>query len=312
MKNLIIISRDWTTYKSLFAQSDFLKTQFNLCEAGEIPLAEHLASAQVILGDPDVSALCIERCHALEWLQSTWAGNNKLQNIQKRDYLLTGVKGIYGQQMLEYLLSYLLHFTRRIEEFTHVKQKKKWIPLPCKTLSSYEIGIMGLGNIGQEVAQQLTNFGMRVHGLSTSIKNLNNVIEYTPDDLDRFLQNCDFVFNLLPETPATKGLCDANFFSKMKPQSVFINAGRGSIIDFPSSLINVLNANHLKAAVLDVFEQEPLPTEHPYYTTNNLYMSYHTAAISNPQKVFDLFEANAARYVNDETMLYKHSFEKAY
>ncbi|MFT6269726.1 MAG: phosphoglycerate dehydrogenase-like enzyme [Alphaproteobacteria bacterium] len=312
MKNLVIISRDWEVYKARFEKNKHLQTHFHLHSASQLPSKESLAVAEVIIGEPDFTSLYVKSCPNLMWLQSTWAGNNKLQGVDKQDYMLTGVKGVFGLQMVEYVLSYLLYFTRRIEDFNQVKSNKEWSQLPCKTLSEYSIGIMGLGSIGKEVANRLAEFGMKINGLSRGKKQTPKVNEYTYDELGSFLENCDFVLNLLPETAATKGFCNKAFFAQMKPGSVFINAGRGSVIDAPNSVIHAIETTMLKAAVLDVYEQEPLPATHPYYNTPNLYLSCHTAAISDPQKVFDVFEQNATNYISGEALLYKHDFAAGY
>lgn len=312
MKNLVIISRHWKIYKARFEGNNELQKYFKLMDAGESSTVLILEQTEVILGEPDLTAKCVLLCPQLDWLQSTWAGNNKLQAVAKQDYRLTGVKGVFGLQMVEYVLSYLLYFTRRIEDFNELKQSQNWSQLPCKTLSHSSIGIMGLGSIGQELAQRLLQFGMSVNGLSRSIKNIANINEFSYKELPQFLSSCDYVVNLLPETEVTKGLCNQPFFSQMKKGSVFINAGRGSAIDCPQSLIEALEKKYLKAAVLDVFDQEPLPNDHPYYTTENLYMTCHTAAISDPQQVFDLFERNAVLYNKSEALLYEHNFTQGY
>jgi phosphoglycerate dehydrogenase-like enzyme len=312
MKNLVIISKDWKEYKVMFSKSDYLQSQFNLVSAYLSPDNKALKTAEVVLGDPDLSAPHIKSFTHLKWLQSTWAGNNRLQAISKQDYILSGVKGIFGQQMFEYLLSYLLFFTRRIDDFDELKKNGAWSSLECKTLSQYKIGILGMGNIGQEVAQKLLPFGMKINGMSNKHKHLTNINHYTLDNLAGFLENCDFVFNLLPETPSTIGLCNTSFFNQMKPGSVFINAGRGSVIDSPKSIISALQSNHLKAAVLDVFEHEPLPNEHPFYITPRLYLSCHTAAVSQANKVFEVFEQNARKYLEGKPLLYLHNFASAY
>lgn len=312
MKNVVIISRDWRVYQERFTANKLLQKHYHLQSASQSPNKASLACAHIVMGEPDLTSKYIHECPQLEWLQSTWAGNNKLQALNKQDYVLTGVKGVFGLQMVEYLLSYLLHFTRRIDDFAQVKANKQWAQLRCKTLCEYEIGIMGLGNIGQEVAARLLDFGMKVNGLARSKKGIPNINEYTFEELPIFLQNCDFVFNLLPETDMTTGLCNATFFAKMKDGSVFINAGRGSVIDSPNSIINALASGKLSAAVLDVYEQEPLVSTHPYYTTNNVYLSCHTAAISNPQEVFDVFVENALKFAGDAPMLYLHNFAEGY
>lgn len=312
MKNLVILSRDWKFLQAQFEQSNYLQSHFKLLSATISPATEVLKKAEVVLGDPDLGSTHIQACTHLQWFQSTWAGNNKLQSIAKQNYILTGIKDVFGQPMLEYVLSYLLYFTRRINDFSQLKEDKTWRQLSCPPLSNYQIGIMGLGNIGTEVAQKLLSFGMRVNGLATQIKHLSGINEYTIKDLPKFLEGCDFVLNLLPETQKTIGLCNVEFFSQMKASSVFINAGRGSVIDSPNSIIQALNHGYLSAAVLDVFDQEPLAPEHPYYNQANVYISCHTAAISDPQQVFDLFETNAKRFIEGKSLLYRHNFDKAY
>lgn len=312
MKNVVIISRDWELYEDRFHCSKVLHEHFTLLGASKVPSEKSIALANVIISEPDLASRYIKDCLNLDWLQSTWAGNNKLQALSKRDYILSGVKGVFGLQMVEYVLSYLLYFTRRIEDFSLVKANNQWLQLPCKTLSQYKIGIMGLGNIGQEVANRLLTFGMQVNGLSRSDKQVESVRMYRYEQLSLFLDSCDFVCNLLPETPTTIGLCNETFFAQMKPGSVFINAGRGSVVDKPSSIIQAINTGRLKAAVLDVYEQEPLPSSHPYYTAPNVYLSCHTAAISDANKVFDVFEKNALKYIAGEALHYQHDFSLGY
>ena len=312
MKNLVIISRHWEVYKVRFEANHELQKHFTLLAAGEQTSTLILQQVEVMIGEPNLIAKCLLHCPKLKWLQSTWAGNNALQALTKKDYQLTGVKGVFGLQMVEYVLSYLLYFTRRIEEFNELKDKQTWSQLPCKTLSSYSIGIMGFGSIGQELAQRLLQFGMTVNGLSRNLKHISNINEFTYQELPEFLNKSDYVVNLLPETEITTGLCDRQFFKQMKKGSVFINAGRGSAIDTPNSIIEALKNEWIKAAVLDVFEQEPLPKHHPYYSTKNLYMTCHTAAISDPQQVFDLFEKNANLYNQGKPLLYPHDFTQGY
>ncbi len=312
MKNLIIVSRYSEFFARCFYQHEQLQQHFTLLGANNPPRLAHLKQAEVMLGDPNVVSEYLLSAPNLKWVQSTWAGNNKLQNIGKHDYLLSGVKGIFDVQMFEYVMSYILYFTRRIEAFNELKEKQQWSQLICKTLSEYSVGIMGMGSIGSQVAVKLGAMGMTINSYSRSNKHIPNVTSYTHDNLAVFLQNSDFVINLLPETDLTRGFCDANFFTLMKQDSVFINAGRGSVIKQDQDMVNALNKGLLRGAVLDVFEQEPLPSTHVYYTTPNLYITCHTAAISNPQKVFDLFAKNAMHYIQQEPLLYLHDFKRGY
>ena len=141
---------------------------------------------------------------------------------------------------------------------------------------------------------------------------LDGIKYYRHSDLHNFLQNCNVIVSVLPETAATKGFCNDAFFQNMQANSIFINVGRGSVIDRPSSLIDALESGHLKSAVLDVYDTEPLPNEHAYYDTENLYITCHTAAISRPTEVFDVFYNNAIRLTTGKKLLYMHDFDLGY
>jgi phosphoglycerate dehydrogenase-like enzyme len=107
-------------------------------------------------------------------------------------------------------------------------------------------------------------------------------------------------------------VCDADFFDAMKPTAVFLNAGRGSLIKNDQVLIDALQQGKIKAAVLDVFTQEPLSGTHPFYHLKNCYLTNHTAAVSNPEAVCAVFLQNLERFVASQPLLYQHDFNKGY
>jgi phosphoglycerate dehydrogenase-like enzyme len=310
MTHLVICSRDSSAYKNYLKQRPDISLE--LVYAGLHPTPIALANAKILLGEPDLIAPIISKCPNLEWIQSSWAGNNKLQHNNNAQYVLTGVKGIFAQQMTEYVLAYILYFQRSLEQFKQLKAERVWSQIPSVSLVGKTLGIMGMGNIGQAVGKQLHALGITIIGLSHSSKNLPNIDTYTSDHLAEFLSRCDYIVNFLPETKNTIGFCDAAFFKAMRKGSIFINAGRGTVIDEPKALIDELSRGHLEAAVLDVFEQEPLPKEHPYYNVDNIYITCHTAAVSAPADVFDIFTKNLALFRQKKPMLYQHDFNKGY
>jgi phosphoglycerate dehydrogenase-like enzyme len=99
----------------------------------------------------------------------------------------------------------------------------------------------------------------------------------------------------LPETPSTRRVFDRNCFVNMKPSATFFNVGRGSSVD-DDALIDALNSKQIRRAVLDVFEQEPLPEDHPYWTTPNLVVTPHVSAPSHPNDIAGIFRENIALY----------------
>lgn len=319
MHKLAIISNDHQAFEKMYLADKNLQTLYKLIYSGNTLPEQHLHEVEVLIGEPNLLVNIIERCSSLKWVQSTWAGNNKLQNLHFQDYILTGVKNVFGLQMVEYILAYMLFFSRRINEFNQLKDNKQWIQLPCHTLSNYKVTIFGMGSIGTQVANQLSTMGMQVTGI---VKNIEKHSQETSQNMKiriatfeesiSFINESDYVINLLPETEETKGLFNSRLFSEFKLGSVFINAGRGNVVDKPESLTNVLKSNHLKAAVLDVFEQEPLDSSHEYYNTDNLYITCHTAAISHPNQVFKIFHSNALKFSIGQPLDYLHDFKLGY
>jgi phosphoglycerate dehydrogenase-like enzyme len=310
--NLVIISRDHQAYQLLFEEHCQRFKQIHLSYCGQQATEACLASAHIILSEPDLAAEFVDQCPSLRWLQSTWAGNNKLQHHPKRDYVLTGVKGIFAQQMREYVMAYVLYFQRKISSFENLQKNMKWENLPLSTLNGKTLGIMGLGSIGNEVAKTAQHFGMHIKAITRDSQGLKDVTYYAISELYEFATDCDYIVNLLPQTQQTEGLCTSLFFNKMKNSAVFINAGRGSIVDHEQTLVDALQNKEILAAVLDVFVNEPLATESKLYTAPNCYITNHTAAISQPDRVFSVFLQNLERFTHQQNLLYTHDFQRGY
>ena len=271
-------------------------------------------SVSILLADPDLAACIVEQCHNLSWCQSTWAGNAPLLRAPKRDYTLTGVKGIFGKLMREYVFAYLLQHARNIKTFSDNQQSTPpiWEAAPRQPLHGQTLGILGLGSIGKSLIPVAKVFGMNVVGLSRSGANINDVdAMYTPASLLQFAQHADHVVNLMPDTPDTHDFVSYSFFKALKPHSIFINAGRGSAVD-DLALVECLDKGYLAHAVLDVFRQEPLPQSHAFWSHPKITITAHTAAESQPSDVASVFLANAKRYLRHEPLHYQFDFDKGY
>lgn len=271
-------------------------------------------AVRVMLADPDLASSIIDKCSTLTWCQSTWAGNAPLLNASKTDYTLTGLKGIFGKLMREYVFAYLLAHARNVKTFEQNQRTSppKWEASKRVPLNGQTLGIVGLGSIGQALMPVAHAFGMQVVGLTRSGKEVEGAIAvYTPDDIEGFANACDHVVNLMPDTPTTQNMLSHGFFNALKPHSVFINAGRGSAVD-DDALIQALNSGALSHAVLDVFRNEPLDPAHPFWQHPNISVTAHTAAESQPSDVADVFLDNALRYIKGEPLKYQFDFDKGY
>ncbi|BFT31312.1 D-2-hydroxyacid dehydrogenase [Alteromonas sp. D210916BOD_24] len=278
------------------------------------PKAVDTANTQVLLADPDLAAEIVLDCHTLRWIQSTWAGNAPLLNLAKTDYLLTGLKGVFGKLMREYVFAYLLQHARSVSDFSTNQRASPpfWKTIPRFPLDGQTLGITGLGNIGEALIPVAHAFGMKVIGLSRSGRSVSGTEKmYTAETLVEFAQRSDHVVNLMPETPATQNLLSYDFFRALKPYSVFINAGRGSAIN-EEALLTCLNEQCFKHAVLDVFRQEPLGSAHPFWHHPRVSVTCHTAAESQPSDVATVFLDNAMQFILGRPLHYRLDFEKGY
>lgn len=310
---LTILSRD----------ADLLKNEITALNCNALRIVQCATRADdidtdkvhILLADPDLAVKVVEQCHQLRWCQSTWAGNKPLLQLAKQDYTLTGVRGIFGEKMREYVFAYLLHFSRDIDTFRALEsapQQHRWMQPAPGTLHGTTLGILGAGSIASSLLPVAHAFGMRVIGLNSKGKAQPGYDAiFASGDKQKFAATCHAIVNLLPDTSATVNFIDERFLSALPEGAVFINAGRGSAVD-DSALLNALDNGMLRAAVLDVFRQEPLPESHPFWSHPKVWVSQHTAAISAPEDVARVFAKNLDRYLNGEPLHYQLDFERGY
>ena len=268
----------------------------------------------VLLADPDLAASIIDDCSSLIWCQSTWAGNAPLLRLSKTDYVLTGLKGVFGKLMREYVFAYLLYHARNISSFEDNQRMNppKWEALPRRPLNGQTLGIIGIGSIGQALIPVAHALGMKVVGVNRSGNTIEGVEKvYKTSELTQFATHADHIVNLMPDTAETENLISYNVFTVLKPHSVFINAGRGNAVD-ETALVTCLDSGKLAHAVLDVFKQEPLAPSHPFWSHPKISISAHTAAESQPVDIADVFLHNAERFITNQPLHYQFDFQKGY
>lgn len=311
MHNIAILSRDSALYCTLIEKAQLPHLTLILVD-NKIAEAFDYSQVDILFGDPDLTAQVVSQCTGLKWLQSTWAGNAALFALDKTDYLLCGVKGVFQQAMQEYVFAYLLYFSRNVAGFNQAQLNKTWAAPTYQSLAGKTLGIMGVGNIGQAVAKMAKHFSMKTRGYTRSSHDCVFIDQYyTYNDKQAFAADLDYLVCLLPQSNATTGIIDCTFLSYLPRHCVLINAGRGTtIVDY--ALIDAIENKTLQAAVLDVFEPEPLPEHHPYWQLDNIYITQHTAAVSLPEDIFPLFRDNYRRYINESTLQNVLDFNKGY
>ncbi|WP_435237710.1 D-2-hydroxyacid dehydrogenase [Psychromonas sp. PT13] len=309
---LAILSSDAQTYSTLLAEADLPNLTIEVFDT----FAEnnqYIQECDIIFGAPDRVSRAIPYAHNLKWVQSMWAGITPLLSPDlSKNYTLTGVKGIFGPVMAEYVFCYLLmHERKAFERYQH-QLEKVWDETPPGTLQNKLLGIMGLGSIGVDVAKMAKNFGMKTYGYSRSQTSCDGVDQcFIGDQLIDFVKDLDYLFCVLPNTPETTGLINKALLMQMRKTAVIVNAGRGNLID-QDALADALEQGQIGGAVLDVFLEEPLPSDHRLWQTPNTIITSHTAAMSVPTSIAPIFIDNYQRFIAGRPLQYTIDFERGY
>lgn len=202
-----------------------------------------------------------------------------------------------------YVLSsvYMLHR----DQFHYIESQSnaQWSPLPLKLPGECHIGIMGLGNLGQSVANKLTQMGFQVSGWNRSVREMDGILTYTGrEQLSDFMANLNIVICLLPLTDETKGILNAANFSKLPKGASIINIGRGEHL-VEKDLLEALNTGQLEFAILDVFDKEPLPSEHPFWCHPRVHVTPHIAAVTCDETAGVQLAENLQRLHNKQSLV---------
>lgn len=270
------------------------------------------ADCEIVLGDPNLIRDVLPLLPDLKWVQSTWAGVEPLLDpALRRDYILTNARGVFGPLMSEYVFGYLLLHERKILQRYSSQQKNLWDNTVTGTLRGKVLGLLGVGSIGSHLASTAKYFGMTVHGFTRASESCSDVNVYFHADISSFAKNLDYLICVLPNTNATRHIVDSSVLKSLPSHALFINVGRGNAVD-ESALAEALASGQIAGAVLDVFQQEPLPFDHIFWRTPNLFITSHTAAPSFPKEISGLFIENYQRYLHGEELKYKVDFEKEY
>ena len=309
---LLILSKDFEIYKQLIEAEGLPKLIIQACDdPGEaINLGKR---CDLIFGEPSMVAQVINQLPNLQWSQSTWAGVEPLMVPGLRqDYVLTNARNVYSAMMSEYVFGYMLLIERRILQRYQSQLNFEWDESPAGTLKGKQIGLLGVGTIGSHLAATAQHFGMRVHGYTQRSESCPDVSRYFHGDaiLD-FAIDCDYLVCSLPGTPKTRAIINADFLSSLPTKAWLINVGRGYALD-EASLVHALRQGSIAGAVLDVFNEEPLPENHSLWRTPNTFLTSHTAARNYLPDIVALFIENYKLFIDKEPLKYQVNFELQY
>ncbi|MDR3538196.1 MAG: D-2-hydroxyacid dehydrogenase [Acetobacteraceae bacterium] len=271
----------------------------------DTPSAAQRAETEVLLAWGAPAGLLPEM-KRLRWAQTLTAGVETWLALPDlpSGLTLTCARGTHRESMPENILGALFHITKPYAAIVEDQKTSKWTRRVATPLNGKTLGILGLGAIGQDLARLATALRMRVIGTKRGVARLAGVAEvFPPDRTDEVLAQSDFVVLLLPATPETEDFIDAERLAKMKPSAWLLNFGRGHLIA-DADLIAAVQARRIAGAVLDVFRQEPLPVEHPFWTTPGITVLPHLGG-GHPERdkvVASLFVENLGRFLDGQQL----------
>jgi glyoxylate/hydroxypyruvate reductase A len=262
---------------------------------------DQLATARVaVLDGVDVDQLA--SMTSLEMVQATWAGVESVLAVVPDDvHVLRMIDPQLGLTMAEAVLTWVLYLHRGMPAYLRQQRAAEWIEHAQVLASDRRVGILGLGALGGLAATTLRDQGFEVAGWSRSARAIEGVdCFHGAGGFGELLERSDIVVNLLPHTAATSNLLDAAAFARLPDGASVINVGRGATID-DDALLAALD-DRLDHAVLDVFTEEPLPGDHPYWAHPQVTVLPHVAANTTPDTASVIAAANIAAFLADGSL----------
>jgi phosphoglycerate dehydrogenase-like enzyme len=277
--------------------------------AGEARWQAMIAQADVLYGVPGDAASgladAVRRAPNLRWVQATAAGaGEQVRGANLGDALervvVTTAAGVHGTVLAEFVYAGALWLLRDLDRLAADRAARAWPHYANRELYGGTLAVVGMGAIGAAVARVGRAFGLTTIGLTRdgAPRDGGETDETLPlTQLESAFARADLAVVTLPGTALTTGLVNAAAIAALPAGAIFANVGRGAVAD-EAALLAALRANAIRGAVLDVFAQEPLPPEHPFWTMDNVILSPHTAALSarENERIVDLFCDNLRRY----------------
>ena len=237
----------------------------------------------------------------LRWMHTPSAGVDRLltPDVLARDITLTNSAGVHAIPIAEFVLGFMLAHAKQIGAYRDAQAEARWVEgMQLRELYESSLLIIGIGGIGQAIAERAAAFGMRIYGSRRTPRPMPGVARVVGGDGWRdLLPDADYIVVAAPLTDETRGMLDAAAFAAMKPTAYLINIARGALIDDPA-LSAALRDGQIGGAALDTFDQEPLPAESPLWGLPNVTITPHATA-SSPrmrERQIALFIENLARF----------------
>ena len=217
-----------------------------------------------------------------------------------------------ARMMAGYVLFAVTRHARDIPAFERAQRERRWHYIHPRDPETVRVGVLGLGELGLTAALECARQGYRVRGWSNTLKSVDGIETSAGlPALPVILGDSDILICMLPQTPQTRGLLDAERLAQMKWGAVFINVSRGSIVDEPA-LIAALHSGHIAEATLDVFASEPLSPESPLWAMDNVLVTPHLASVALPGSAAPQIGENVRRLRAGQPLLSRVDPDRGY
>jgi len=282
-----------------------------------VVVAEDPAEAARAVGDAEaafgtIPPALLRQAARLRWLQAPQAAPPAgfyYPELVAHPVIVTNFREIYNDHIGAHIMAFVLAFARGLHRYIPQQLARQWHKAPRDTgvvhLPEAAALVVGVGGIGAEAARLAAAFGMRVIGVDARRREAPPGVAdlFGTDALDAVLPRADFVIVTVPHTPATQGFMNRARFQRMKRTAFFINIGRGMTTRL-DDLVEALRAGEIAGAGLDVFEQEPLPADHPLWTMPGVLITPHTAGYGPylDERRFEILRDNCRRFLAGEPL----------
>jgi D-2-hydroxyacid dehydrogenase (NADP+) len=270
----------------------------------EADIQDHLEKMEVLVTVYRVSNELLKQAVKLQWIQVMTAGVNHILDRPslKKEVIVTSCRGIHGPQMSEMAVLLMLALNRDFPQVVRNQDQRQWKRWPGKLLFQKQVGILGMGVIGEAIADKCKCFGMTVSGIDIVERKIASVDAfYHPDKLPEVAGQVDYLILVAPSTPETRRIVGAKVLSRMKPTAYLINIARGELVD-EEALIEALEGGKIAGAALDALPVEPLPADHPLWRVKNVIITPHVGGMSDIycEQTLPIIEENLRRFMRGE------------
>ena len=299
---VLISDRDADEYKKALAPL-FPEIEFHAVTR-EADIQDHVEKMDVLVTVYRVSDELLKQAVKLQWIQVMTAGVNYLleRPSLKKEVIVTSCRGVHGPQMSEMAVLLMLALNRDFPQVVRNQDRRQWERWPGKLLFNKRVGILGMGVIGEAIADKCKCFGMTVLGIDIVERKIASVDAfYHPERLSDIAGQVDYLILVAPSTPETRKIVGSKVLSRMKPTSYLINIARGELVD-EEALIKALESGTIAGAALDALPTEPLPADHPLWRARNIIITPHVGGMSDiySEQTLPIIEENLRRFIRGE------------